>query len=134
MNRREYCLKGGILYIGNARLLMVEMREDGRTPKFEKLLLRLGDIVQYNYFVRDFFEKDETTKTALQAACKQDGGIVIDDETGHMHAFTFRVNDLGDAADGVGGTGSTAASSIAMQAGGCVSIDMPEGVCATFDN
>ena len=64
---------------GNARLLMIEMREDGRTPKFEKLLLRLGDIVQYNYkyFVRDFFEKDETTKTALQAACEQDGGLLM---------------------------------------------------------
>ena len=44
------------------------------------------------------------------------------------------MNDLGDAVDGVGGTRSTAASSVAMQAGGCVSIHMSKDACATFEN
>ena len=124
--------KGIFCIIGNAEVLMTEMREDDRTPKFGKLLLKLGDIAKHDYLVRDFFYKDET-KRALQAACTQDGGIVIDGETGKICAYTFRVSDLGDGADGVGGTKSTAASSIAMQAGGCVSITVSEDACATID-
>jgi len=124
--------KGIFCIIGNAEELMTEMREDGETPKFGKLLLRLGDIAKYVYLVRDFFDKDET-KRVLQAACTQDGGIVIDGETGKICAYTFRVSDLGDGADGVGGTKSTAASSIAMQAGRCVSITVSEDDCTTVD-
>ena len=124
--------KGMFLIIGDAeKLLSPALRENGK-PKFGELLLSIGDTSAHNFCVRDFLKKD-VTKRVFWAACKEDGGIVIDGKSGKLHAYSFRVSDLGEAASGVGGTKSTAASSIAMQAGGCVSIAVSEDDCTTAD-
>ena len=123
--------KGMLLIIGDAEKVLSDLRENGK-PKFGELLVAIGDISTYNFCVRDFLKKDET-KRVFWAACKEDGGIVIDGKSGKLHAYSFRVSDLGEAASGVGGTKSTAASSIAMQAGGCVSITVSEDDCTTAD-
>ena len=103
-----------LLIIGDAeKLLSPALRENGK-PKFGELLVAIGDISTYNFCVRDFLKKDET-KRVFWAACKEDGGIVIDGKSGKLHAYSFRVSDLGEAASGVGGTNkSTAASCIAI--------------------
>ena len=123
--------KGMLLIIGDAEKLLSAFRKNGK-PKFGQLLVGIGNISAHSFCVRDFLNKDET-KRVFWAACKEDGGIVIDGKSGKLHAYSFRVSDLGEAASGVGGTKSTAASSIAMQAGGCVSIAVSEDDCTTAD-
>eukprot|EP00931_Biecheleriopsis_adriatica_P100790 TRINITY_DN76032_c0_g1_i1.p1 TRINITY_DN76032_c0_g1~~TRINITY_DN76032_c0_g1_i1.p1 ORF type:complete len:862 (-),score=119.23 TRINITY_DN76032_c0_g1_i1:79-2613(-) len=119
---------GNLFIVGNAEMLLrTTCEEDPSLFKFGNIIDESLDFKSKSYDIRTL-EEDSDARSGFNRACGSTGGIIIDGTTGQIRCGSWLVHDftMGKA---YGGARSNAASSIALQAGGCYAIKISEDNC-----